>query len=100
MTDDKNAILNIEIAENIKKQAEEILSEVGIPRSVAIDMFYRQIILNNGLPFEVKAPKRPLVREEMTKKEFDEMMMQGLMEMQIGSTVSIKEAYESLERGL
>lgn len=100
MTNKKNAVLNVEIAEDIKTQAEKILTQVGIPSSVAIDMFYRQIILNNGLPFEVKVPKRPLVREEMTQAEFDEMMMQGLMEMQIGSTIPVKEAYDRLERGL
>ncbi len=39
-----------------KEQAEAILSKLGIPSSVAINMFYNQIILNNGLPFEVKIP--------------------------------------------
>lgn len=39
---------------NTKQKAEEILKQLGLSASVAINMFYRQIIINNGLPFEVK----------------------------------------------
>ena len=37
-------------------QAEGILSALGIPASNAINMFYKQIILQRGLLFEVKMP--------------------------------------------
>ena len=43
-----------------KEQAEAILSKLGIPSSVAINMFYNQIILNNGLPFDVKIPSNKI----------------------------------------
>ena len=39
-----------------KQQAEEILSELGVSPSAAINMFYRQIILRRGLPFTVETP--------------------------------------------
>ena len=44
----KTASVHIRIKEDTKKQAEAILEELGISRSVAIEMFYRQIILNRG----------------------------------------------------
>ncbi len=37
----KTANVDCRIAETIKEQAEEILTKMGLPRSVAIDMFYR-----------------------------------------------------------
>ena len=54
----KTANVNVRIQENIKKQAEQILETIGIPRATAIDMFYRQTILNNGIPFALKMPKQ------------------------------------------
>ena len=44
----KTANVNVRIQENIKQQAEQILETIGVPRATAIDMFYRQIILNKG----------------------------------------------------
>jgi addiction module RelB/DinJ family antitoxin len=45
----------------IKEQAEMVLNKLGIPMSNAINIFLRQVILQNGLPFEVKIThNRPL----------------------------------------
>lgn len=52
----KSANLYVRIEPDVKEQAESILSALGIPASNAINMFYKQIILNRGLPFEVKLP--------------------------------------------
>lgn len=54
----KSANLYVRIEPEIKEQAEKILSTLGIPASNAINMFYKQIILQRGLPFEVKIPER------------------------------------------
>jgi DNA-damage-inducible protein J len=39
-----------------KQDAEEILAEIGINPSTAINMFYRQIVLRRGLPFDAELP--------------------------------------------
>ena len=52
----KSANLYARIEPDVKEQAEGILATLGIPASNAINMFYKQIILNRGLPFEVKYP--------------------------------------------
>ena len=57
----KTANLYARVEPDIKEQAEAILSTLGIPASNAINMFYRQIILRQGLPFDVSIPQlRPL----------------------------------------
>lgn len=45
----KSANLYARIEPEVKEQAESILSTLGIPASNAINMFYKQIILNRGL---------------------------------------------------
>ena len=63
----KTANLYVRIEPDVKEQAESILSTLGIPASNAINMFYKQIILNRGLPFDVKIPTaRPADVAELT----------------------------------
>jgi DNA-damage-inducible protein J len=45
----------------LKEQAEMILQELGIPLSVAYEMFYRQIVLYRGLPFELRLPNKTTI---------------------------------------
>ena len=52
----KSANLYARIEPDVKERAETILAALGIPASNAITMFYKQIILQNGLPFDV--PRR------------------------------------------
>jgi len=40
----------------IKKEAETILKSLGLSVSNAYELFYRQVIANQGLPFELKVP--------------------------------------------
>lgn len=56
----------IRIEENTKKQAVELLEGLGLTLSEAVNMFLRQVILQNGIPFEVKYPEfKPEVIEAM-----------------------------------
>lgn len=66
----KSANLYARIEPDVKEQAEKILATLGIPASNAINMFYKQIILNRGLPFEVKIPSaRPVDVAGLTEEE-------------------------------
>jgi DNA-damage-inducible protein J len=54
----KTAMIRARTEPNVKAQAEKILEMLGINSSEAINLFYSQIILRQGLPFEVKIPNR------------------------------------------
>lgn len=47
----------IRIEESTKKQAMELLEGLGLSLSDAVNMFLKQVILQNGIPFEVKYPE-------------------------------------------
>ncbi len=40
----------------VKKQAESILKELGLSVSKSFELFYRQVIAHQGLPFELHVP--------------------------------------------
>ena len=93
MSDIKTANVNVRIQENIKKQAEEILKTIGISRATAIDIFYRQIILNKGIPF----PKSLPIREDMDEQEFNTMIGTGYLQAITGQTHDIEEVFKEFE---
>ena len=52
----KNAIINARIESELKVDVESILKNLGLSATQAINMFYQQIKMHNGIPFEVKIP--------------------------------------------
>ena len=97
----KTANVNARIDQNIKSQAEAILSRIGLPRSVAIDLYYRQIIMHGGIPFALTIPEPSLpVREKMTKTQFDRMMAKGLEQAKADDSHDFDTVFDELETGL
>ncbi len=47
----------IRIDSGVKKQANELFSELGLDMSCAVNIFLRQCILRGGLPFKVEVPQ-------------------------------------------
>ena len=58
----KVAIVNARIEPDLKKKAENILHKVGLSSAEAIRIFYRQVCLQKGLPFDVKIPTKETVK--------------------------------------
>ena len=96
----KTANVNSRMKLDIKQQAEAILERLGIPRSVAIDMFYRQIIAHNGIPFSLTLPATVPSRNEMTTTQFNQMMSTGLKQAKEDDSFDIDEVFDELERGI
>lgn len=52
----KTAMIRARTEPKLKTQVEEIFHSLGLNQTEAINMFYHQVLLNRGLPFEVKLP--------------------------------------------
>ncbi|MDL1973973.1 MAG: type II toxin-antitoxin system RelB/DinJ family antitoxin [Deltaproteobacteria bacterium] len=46
----------------VKKQAEAILRELGLSVSKSFELFYRQVIAERGLPFELHVPNEKTMK--------------------------------------
>ena len=46
--------LNIQIDEDLKRQSEEIFSELGLNMSTALTVFLRQTVRSQGIPFKMR----------------------------------------------
>jgi len=52
----KTGVIRARVEPELKAEAEGILQQLGLTASEAIRLFYRQITLREGLPFEVRLP--------------------------------------------
>ena len=95
----KTATLYARIEPETKVCAESILESLGIPVSTAINMFYKQIILNKGIPFELKLPnKKNIDISKMTEVQFNSEMENAYQEMLDNKGVSVQQAFSSIKR--
>ena len=95
----KSANLYARIEPDVKEQAESILSALGIPASNAINMFYKQIILQRGLPFEVKIPSaKPVDMSALSEEEMNAELEKGFADMAAGRTKPAKQVFADIRK--
>ncbi len=52
----KSAMIRARTDSHLKEKVEEIFDELGLNATTAINIFYKQVLLSHGLPFEVRVP--------------------------------------------
>lgn len=83
----------------IKAEAEGVLEALGIPMSNAIGMFLRQIVLQRGIPFEMKLPtKEPLAFEALTKEQFDREIAKGMNDIAAGNLYAAEDVEAEMKK--
>lgn len=85
---EKSATLHSRIDKKTKTNAEKILAIIGMNHSEAINLFYRQIVLRRGIPFNLEIPN------EETLKAIDEFESGK----KIKSFKTINELFADLEK--
>ena len=52
----KSEMIRARVEPDLKEEAESILTELGLSPTEAVTLFYRQVAMRKGLPFEVRIP--------------------------------------------
>ena len=95
----KSANVYARIEPDVKEQAENILTALGIPASNAINMFYKQIILNRGLPFDVKIPTTsPVNIDKISEEELNAELEKGYADVAAGRTKPVRQAFADIRK--
>ena len=83
----------------IKEQAEQVLDRLGIPMSNAVGMFLRQVVLQRGIPFEMKLPENePVFLNGLTKQQLNAELEKGISDIDEGRTFSLDEVERQMKR--
>ena len=77
---------------NLKESAENVLQQLGITPTSAIQMFYSQIVLTRSLPLNLKLPiRKPVAIASMSRAELDAELAKGIASLQAEKTYSANE---------
>ena len=57
----KTEKIRVRVEPELKSQAEEIFSELGLSPTEAISLFYTQVLLYRDLPFAVRIPNAEII---------------------------------------
>ncbi len=95
----KSATVLVRMEPKVKKQAEEVFTDLGMTPSTAVNVFYRQVIKYGGFPFEIttEQPSIPNL-DEMTTAEIKEMLEESTKEIKAGKTKSASEVFAKLHK--
>lgn len=94
----KTANVFARIEPEIKEQAEDVLGQLGIPMSNAIGLFLRQVVLQRGMPFEMKLPrKKPLALGALSDAELAAELQKGLDDLHAGRVHPAEEVFAELK---
>lgn len=92
---EKTATLNLRVNPAVKERAENVLSQLGIPMSTAINMYLNQISLTGGIPFAVTLPKAPahVNADLMSASEIRDKLQKGLDDVEKGNVRLASDAF-------
>lgn len=99
---EKTATLNLRVNPVVKRQAEDVLSRLGIPMSTAIDMYLHQISLTGGIPFSVTLPQAPpsINVDLMTVEDIHRVLQEGYDDLKAGRVQNAAEAFAKFRENL
>lgn len=96
----KTTNVTARIEPELKEQAESILAALGIPASSAVNMFYRQIVMTGGIPFELKLLRNILPDiSGMTDEEILTEVRKGHADMKSGKVRPAGDTFAELREG-
>lgn len=84
---------------DLKNNAENILNQLGISPSSAIQMLYSQIVLTQGFPLNLHLPSaKPTAIGGMSRAEIDTELMKGVNSLKSGKTYTADEVDAKLAK--
>lgn len=77
------AQINVRIDDDLKKESTKILDSIGLDLNGAVKMFLKQVVLQEGILFEVSLKRSQIIQalqdiDEVRVKQFDDI--ESLME--------------------
>ena len=83
----------------LKEQAKLILGQLGIPVSNAVNIFLKQVVMQRGIPFDVKLPTiKPIAISDLTEIELNEELEKGYTDFTQGNTKSVESVFSDIRR--
>ena len=85
------------INSQLKENAESVMKKLGLTPSNVIQMLYSQIVLLQGMPFEIKLPEStPVDISSLSRSELDAELLTGINSLKDGRALNEEEVEKKL----
>ncbi|MCL2112234.1 MAG: type II toxin-antitoxin system RelB/DinJ family antitoxin [Clostridiales bacterium] len=96
----KTSSIFARVEPSLKQEAESILGELGVPLSNAINIFLKQIVMQRGIPFEVKlSPAAPVAIGALDVATLDAELEKGYADLKKGRVRTKKDVFSDVKQG-
>ena len=94
----ETGIVYVRMDKDIKDSAEAILDELGISASAAVQMFYKTIIREKGLPLKLSltTPGKLLEMSDLTDEELRALLDEAHADVEAGNVISLEDSRRKL----
>lgn len=97
----KSSNLYVRIEPDVKEQAEKVFEGLGISMSNAVGLFLKQVVINQGIPFELKlAPVKFRSVNTLSEAEFNAEIERGYSDSLTGKGRPATEVFSDIRKGL
>ena len=69
MTQTQTTTINVRVDDSIKRNVEVLFDSMGMNISTAVNMFFRQCLLEQALPFQPRAKQRATLKEALREAQ-------------------------------
>lgn len=95
----KTTNLYIRLEPELKEQVELVLGQLGIPVSNAVNMFLKQVVLQRGIPFDIKLPtKKSTGVAELMESELNKELERGYEDYIQGNIKSMEKSFSDIHK--
>jgi len=95
----KTSNIYIRLEPGLKEQAESVLGQLGIPVSNAVNIFLKQVVLQRGIPFDVKLPAaKPIGISSLTESQLHEELEKGYADFKKGNTKPAAKVFSDIRK--
>lgn len=96
----KSTSVLVRLEPQVKEDAEAVFDQMGLSMSTAINIFLKQVIRTNKIPFEISAVMSPKAVEDMSPDELSVGLEESMEQMRAGKVVPFEEAMDTVRRSL
>ena len=80
MSRTQTTTVNVRVDETVKRNIEVLFDSMGMNISTAVNMFFKQCLMENGLPFQLRV-KRPDSLKEIFREAQEQAKTNGTSDM-------------------
>ena len=85
--------------ESLKKEAEMLFNQIGLNMTTALNVFLRQAVQEQAIPFQLKAAKAPLLDfSKLSEAEKNDEIQKGFDSLEAGKVLSSEQLKQNLKR--